>query len=41
MRAAFETEASQTNRPRLMVTAAVAGGISNIQAGYQIPQLAQ
>lgn len=41
MRAAFETEASQTNRARLMVTAAVAGGISNIQSGYQIPQLAQ
>ncbi|XP_040278137.1 acidic mammalian chitinase-like [Bufo bufo] len=41
MRAAFETEASQTNKPRLMVTAAVAGGISNIQSGYQIPQLAQ
>ncbi|KAM4702433.1 acidic mammalian chitinase-like [Discoglossus pictus] len=41
MRAAFETEASQTNKPRLMVTAAVAAGISNIQAGYQIPQLSQ
>ncbi|CAH2220956.1 acidic mammalian chitinase [Pelobates cultripes] len=38
-RAAFETEASKTNRPRLLVTAAVAGGISNIQAGYEIPQL--
>ncbi|KAJ1137984.1 hypothetical protein NDU88_004376 [Pleurodeles waltl] len=39
MLAAFQQEATQTNRPRLMVTAAVAGGISNIQAGYQIPQL--
>lgn len=41
MRAAFEQEAQQTNRPRLMVTAAVAGGLSNIQSGYQIPELGQ
>ncbi|XP_044307249.1 acidic mammalian chitinase-like [Varanus komodoensis] len=41
MREAFEQEAQQTNKPRLMVTAAVAAGLSNIQAGYQIPQLGQ
>lgn len=41
MRAAFETEAQQVNKPRLMVTAAVAGGLSNIESGYQIPQLGQ
>nr|XP_003933503.1 acidic mammalian chitinase isoform X3 [Saimiri boliviensis boliviensis] len=41
MREAFEQEAKQTNKPRLMVTAAVAAGISNIQSGYEIPQLSQ
>ncbi|XP_042319429.1 acidic mammalian chitinase-like [Sceloporus undulatus] len=41
MREAFEQEAQQTNRPRLMVTAAVAAGLSNIESGYQIPQLGQ
>ncbi|XP_015280386.1 PREDICTED: acidic mammalian chitinase-like [Gekko japonicus] len=41
MREAFEQEASQTNKPRLMVTAAVAGGLSNIESGYQIPELGQ
>uniref|UniRef100_A0A8C8SGM1 Acidic mammalian chitinase n=1 Tax=Pelusios castaneus TaxID=367368 RepID=A0A8C8SGM1_9SAUR len=38
---AFEQEAKQVNRPRLMVTAAVAAGLSNIESGYQIPQLGQ
>lgn len=37
--AAFEQEAKQTNQPRLMVTAAVAGGVSTIQAGYEIAEL--
>uniref|UniRef100_A0A8C3R1S7 Chitinase acidic n=1 Tax=Cyanoderma ruficeps TaxID=181631 RepID=A0A8C3R1S7_9PASS len=37
--AAFEQEAKQTNQPRLMVTAAVAGGLSTIQAGYEIAEL--
>ncbi|XP_062997917.1 acidic mammalian chitinase [Elgaria multicarinata webbii] len=41
MREAFEQEAKKTNKPRLMVTAAVAGGLSNIESGYEIPQLAQ
>lgn len=41
MREAFEQEASQTNKPRLMVTAAVAAGLSNIESGYQIPELGQ
>ncbi|XP_053249128.1 acidic mammalian chitinase-like [Podarcis raffonei] len=38
---AFEKEAKQVNRPRLMVTAAVAAGLSNIESGYQIPELGQ
>ncbi|XP_075766180.1 acidic mammalian chitinase-like [Pelodiscus sinensis] len=38
---AFEQEAKQVNRPRLLVTAAVAAGLSNIESGYQIPQLGQ
>ncbi|NXN25016.1 CHIA chitinase, partial [Nycticryphes semicollaris] len=39
MVAAFEQEARQVNKPRLMVTAAVAAGVSTIQAGYEIPEL--
>ncbi|NWS61791.1 CHIA chitinase, partial [Chunga burmeisteri] len=39
MLAAFEQEAKQVNKPRLMVTAAVAAGISNIEAGYEIAEL--
>ncbi|XP_073907121.1 acidic mammalian chitinase [Castor canadensis] len=41
IREAFEQEAKQVNKPRLMVTAAVAASISSIQSGYQIPQLSQ
>ncbi|XP_041278637.1 acidic mammalian chitinase-like [Onychostruthus taczanowskii] len=37
--AAFEQEAKQTNRPRLMVTAAVAAGLSTIQSGYEIAEI--
>uniref|UniRef100_A0A8C0F178 GH18 domain-containing protein n=1 Tax=Bubo bubo TaxID=30461 RepID=A0A8C0F178_BUBBB len=38
MVAAFEQEAKQVNKPRLMLTAAVAAGLSTIQAGYQIAE---
>ncbi|XP_052588176.1 acidic mammalian chitinase [Peromyscus californicus insignis] len=41
IREAFEQEATKNNKPRLMVTAAVAAGISNIEAGYEIPELSQ
>ncbi|MCQ7842149.1 glycosyl hydrolase family 18 protein, partial [Salmonella enterica] len=41
LREAFEKEAAQTNKPRLMVTAAVAAGIPEIQSGYEIPQLSK
>lgn len=34
-------QAEEINKPKLMVTAAVAAGISNIQSGYEIPQLSQ
>lgn len=41
IRKAFEKEVSKNKKPRLMVTAAVAGVISTIQFGYEIPQLSQ
>ena len=41
MRAAFENEAQQSNRPRLLMTAAVSAGMSTIESAYQVPRLAQ
>uniref|UniRef100_M3XYX0 chitinase n=1 Tax=Mustela putorius furo TaxID=9669 RepID=M3XYX0_MUSPF len=41
MREAFEQETEKINKPRLMITAMVVAGISNIQSSYEIPQLAQ
>lgn len=41
IREAFEQEAIENKKSRLMVTAAVAAGISNIEAGYEIPELSQ
>ncbi|XP_066559332.1 acidic mammalian chitinase-like [Amia ocellicauda] len=41
MLAAFEAEGKQTNRPRLMVTAAVSAGKATIDSGYQIAQVSQ
>ncbi|XP_068121620.1 acidic mammalian chitinase-like [Hyperolius riggenbachi] len=38
---AFVQEGSQTNRPRLLMSAAVSAGKSTIENGYQIPQLSQ
>ncbi|KAF6292640.1 chitinase acidic [Rhinolophus ferrumequinum] len=38
---ARKTRGQADQQPRLMVTAAVAAGISNIHAGYEIPQLSQ
>ncbi|MEE6521585.1 hypothetical protein FKM82_019847 [Ascaphus truei] len=38
---AFVQEASQSNKPRLLISAAVSAGKSTIQSGYQVPQLSQ
>ncbi|XP_043572169.1 acidic mammalian chitinase-like [Chiloscyllium plagiosum] len=39
--AAFEAEGKSTGRPRLLLSAAVAGGKSNIDPGYEIAQVGQ
>uniref|UniRef100_A0A8C5LT07 chitinase n=1 Tax=Leptobrachium leishanense TaxID=445787 RepID=A0A8C5LT07_9ANUR len=41
MHDAFVQEASQSNKPRLLISAAVSAGKSTIDSGYQIPQLSQ
>lgn len=41
MRAAFENEAKQSNKARLLMSAAVAAGKDNIDSAYQIPMLGQ
>uniref|UniRef100_A0A3B4DQM6 Acidic mammalian chitinase n=1 Tax=Pygocentrus nattereri TaxID=42514 RepID=A0A3B4DQM6_PYGNA len=41
MMAAFVAEGKQTNRPRLMLTAAVSAGKGTIDSGYQIAQIGQ
>ncbi|XP_052035499.1 chitinase-like protein 3 isoform X2 [Apodemus sylvaticus] len=41
IRKAFENEVSKNKKPRLTITAAVAGVTSTIQLGYEIPQLSQ
>ncbi|XP_026862794.2 acidic mammalian chitinase-like [Electrophorus electricus] len=41
MRAAFEAEAKQTNRARLLMSAAVSSGRGTVDTAYQIPQLGQ
>ncbi|XP_060766228.1 acidic mammalian chitinase-like [Neoarius graeffei] len=41
MMAAFVAEGKQTNRPRLLLTAAVSAGKATIESGYQIAQIGQ
>lgn len=41
MMAAFVAEGKQTNRPRLLLTAAVSAGKGTIDSGYQIAQIGQ
>ncbi|XP_056416123.1 acidic mammalian chitinase-like [Hyla sarda] len=41
IREAFEREAETSKQPRLLLTAAVASSINNIQSSYQIPQIAE
>ncbi|XP_007948616.2 acidic mammalian chitinase [Orycteropus afer afer] len=38
---AFEQEASQTNKPRLLISAAVSAGKGTIETAYQIPQMSK
>lgn len=41
MRAAFEKEAKQTNKARLLLSAAVSAGRGTISSAYEIPKLGQ
>ncbi|GFR82658.1 chitinase-3-like protein 1 [Elysia marginata] len=40
-KAAFQTEASQQGRERLLLTAAVAAGVSTVDIAYEVPELAR
>ena len=37
----FEDEATQTGKPRLMLTAAVGAGEATVEKGYDVPELAK
>ncbi|XP_032898834.1 acidic mammalian chitinase-like [Amblyraja radiata] len=39
--AAFEAEGKSAGKPRLLLSASVAGGKSNIDTGYEVPQLSK
>ncbi|XP_072040718.1 acidic mammalian chitinase-like [Amphiura filiformis] len=41
LRAAYEADAVATGNPRLLLTAAVATGLGNMDAAYEIPQISQ
>jgi len=41
MRAAFESEAKQSNKARLLMSAAVSAGKGTIDSAYQIPKIGQ
>lgn len=41
MRAAFENEAKQSNKARLLMSAAVSAAKDTIDSAYQIPKLGQ
>lgn len=41
LRAAFENEAKQSNKARLLISAAVSAGKDTIDSAYQIPKLGQ
>lgn len=41
MRAAFEKEAKESNRARLLLSAALSAGRDTIDSAYQIPQVAE
>lgn len=41
MRAGFEKEAKESNRARLLLSAALSAGRDTIDSAYQIPQVAE
>ncbi|XP_019402032.1 PREDICTED: acidic mammalian chitinase-like [Crocodylus porosus] len=38
---AFEAEATKSDKPRLLISAAVSAGLGTIQTAYQIPQMSK